>query len=403
MSPFLRLCAFWFFHMGALGIFFPFYGLYLGTEAGLSAVQVGAVVSMLPLVGLLAQPFWGQAADRSGARSGVLALVVAGAALGQLVLWQASGFVQLVAATSLLALFSSAVMPLALSVTLAVLQLDGRHAFGIARAIGTVGYLALVVSFPLALDALAGDRHASAGARTLSRLDLMFPAVAALTLVAGAIAWTLPHQGAVAARAGRGGLAVLLRHGPLLRVLGFTFVAYLFLNGPIQLFPLFVRSLGGGVEDVSRMWVWMLLLEIPLVAWSGSLRVRFGARGLLVIGVLASGLRWAGSAFVDDMSVATALGLLHGVAVLGLGLGGPLYVEEVVPDHLRSTGQALLSAIGIGLGGILSNLACGWFFDRAGAQATYLACGLCALLLALVAPLVLPVPTRAAARSRIDA
>jgi PPP family 3-phenylpropionic acid transporter len=363
------------------------------------------VVSMLPLVGLLAQPFWGQAADRSGARSGVLALVVAGAALGQLVLWQASGFVQLLAATSLLALFSSAVMPLALSVTLAVVQLDGRHAFGIARAVGTVGYLVLVVTFPLALQALslAGDADASATARAFARLDLMFPAVAALTVVAGAIAWTLPHQGAVAARAGRGGLAALLRHGPLLRVLAFTFVAYLFLNGPIQLFPLFVRSLGGGVEDVSRMWVWMLLLEIPLVAWSGSLRTRLGARGLLVIGVVASGLRWAGSAFVDDMSVATALGLLHGVAVLGLGLGGPLYVEEVVPEVLRSTGQALLSAIGIGLGGILSNLACGWLFDRAGAQATYLACGLCALALALVAPLVLPVPSRAGARSRSDA
>ena len=273
MSPFLRLCAFWFAYMGALGMFFPFYGLYLGTEAGLSAIEVGAVLSMLPLVGLLAQPFWGQAADRSGARSGVLALVAVGAGLGQLVLQQASGFVQLLAATALLALFSSAVMPMALAVSLAVLHLDGRHAFGIARAAGTVGYLALVVLFPLVLHTLAPGG-----------LGLMFPAIALLSVIAGAIAWTLPHEGAVALRAPREGLAVLLRHGPMLRVLAFTFVAYLFLNGPIQLFPLFVRSLGGGVDDVSRMWVWMLLLEIPLVAWSGTLRVRLGARGLLAIG-----------------------------------------------------------------------------------------------------------------------
>lgn len=386
MTPFLRLCAFWFAYMGALGMFFPFYGLYLGTEAGLSAIEVGAVLSMLPLVGLLAQPFWGQAADRSGARSGVLALVAVGAGLGQLVLQQASGFVQLLAATALLALFSSAVMPMALAVSLAVLHLDGRHAFGIARAAGTVGYLALVVLFPLVLHALAPGG-----------LGLMFPAIALLSVVAGAIAWTLPHEGAVALRAPREGLAVLLRHGPMLRVLAFAFVAYLFLNGPIQLFPLFVRSLGGGVDDVSRMWVWMLLLEIPLVAWSGTLRVRLGARGLLAIGVLASGVRWAGSAFVDDMAVATALGLLHGVGVVGLGIGGPLYVEEVVPAGLRSTGQALLSAIGIGLGGILSNLLCGWFFDRAGAQATYLACGMGALLLGVLAFVALPVPGRAAA------
>jgi len=399
MSPFLRLCAFWFFYMGGLGMFFPFYGLYLGTDAGLSAIEVGAVVSMLPLVGLLAQPFWGQAADRSGKRSGVLALVSAGAAAGQLLLGEASGLVQILAATALVALFSSAVMPLALAVSLAVLHRDGRHAFGIARAVGTVGYLVLVVAFPFVLHALAGDASATAASRLPPGLGLMFPAIAVLSLVAGAIAWSLPHEGAVAVRAGRGGLRFLLRHPPLLRVLGFTFVAYLFLNGPIQLFPLFVRSLGGGVDDVSRMWVWMLLLEVPLVAWSGTLRVRLGARGLVAIGVLASGLRWAGSAFVDDLQIATLLGLLHGVAVVGLGLGVPMYVDDVVPEGLRSTGQALLSAIGIGLGGILSNLLCGWLFDHAGAQATYLACGVAALGLAFVALLVLPAPSRALVRS----
>jgi len=388
MSPFHRLCAFWFVYMGSLGMFFPFYGLYLGAHAGLSGIQVGAVLSMLPLVGLLAQPFWGQAADRSGARSGVLALVAIGAGLAQLLLHQASGFTQLLLATGVLALFASAVMPMAFSVSLAVLQRDGRHAFGLARASGTVGYLLLVVAFPLVLHALAGRAADAAGAP--DALGWMFPAIALLAVVAGAIAWTLPHEGAVALRAPRDGLAQLLRHGPMLRVLAYTFVAYLFLNGPIQLFPLFVRSLGGGLDDVSRMWVWMLLLEIPLVAWSGTLRVHVGARGLIAIGVFASGVRWAGSAFAEDLGVATVLGLLHGVAVVGLGIGGPLYVEEVVPPGLRSTGQALLSAIGIGLGGILSNLLCGWLFDRVGAELTYLGCGVGGLLLGVLTPLVLP-------------
>lgn len=390
MTPFIRLCAFWFVYMGALGMAFPFFGLYLGTHAGLSGVQVGAVLSMLPLVGLLAQPFWGQAADRSGARSGVLALVTIGTGLAQLLLYQASGFTQLLLATGVLALFATAVMPMAFSVSLAVLHLDGRHAFGIARAGGTVGYLVVVVTFPLVLRVLAGDSPDVAGAP--DALGLMFPAIGLLAVVAGAIAWTLPHGGAVGLRAPRDGLARLLRHGPMLRVLAYTFFAYLFLNGPIQLFPLFVRSLGGGLDDVSRMWVWMLLLEIPLVAWSGTLRVHVGARGMIALGVCASGVRWAGSAFADDIGVATVLGLLHGLAVVGLGIGGPLYVEEVVAPGLRSTGQALLSAIGIGLGGILSNLLCGWLFDRIGPDLTYLGCGACALLLGLLAPVVLPAP-----------
>jgi len=388
MSPFARPCLFWLVYMGSLGMAFPFYGLYLGTYGGLSAVEVGAVLSMLPLVGLVAQPLWGQVADRTGARSGVLACLVVATGCANLVVWRASGFVELLLATGVLAAFGSAVMPVALSVSLAVLQHDGRHAFGIARAIGTFGYLVAVVAFPLMLRATAGDAPGPGGASPM--LGWMFPAIALLASSSGVFAWTLPREGGVAARAKQPGLRHLLGNAALVRLLAYAFSAYLFLNGPIQLFPLFVRSLGGGLDALSRMWVLMLLLEIPLMAWVGGLRLRLGARGLLALRVVASGLRWAGSAFVQELDVAALLGVLHGVAVVGLGIGAAVYVEEVVPDELRSTGQGLLAAVGIGLGGILSNLVCGWLLDRVGAQATYLGCGAGALLLGLATPLVLP-------------
>lgn len=394
MSPFARLCLFWLVYMGSLGIFFPFYGLYLGTHAGLNAVEVGAVVSMLQLVGLVAQPVWGQLADRTGARSRVLALVTIGAGAAQLVVGQAAGFAQLVLATALLAVFASSVMPMALSVSLAVLAHDGRHAFGIARATGTFGYLVLVLAFPFGLRLATGTAPGPGGAP--AALGWMFPATAALAIASGLIALSLPREGNVALRSSRRGFAGLGRNRALVHFLGYAFCAYLFLNGPIQLFPLFVRSLGGGLDDLSRMWVLMVLLEIPLVAWVGGLRQRLGARGLLALGVVASGVRWAGSAFADDLGVAAVLGLLHGVGVVGLGIGGAVYVEEVVSDDLRSTGQGLLAAAGIGLGGVLSNLACGALFDGVGAQATYLLCGLGALALGAATPLVLPAPRRPA-------
>ncbi|MEW6270212.1 MAG: MFS transporter [Thermodesulfobacteriota bacterium] len=398
MPPFARLCAFWFVYMGSLGVFFPYYALYLGTHARLSALETGTVLSMLPLVGLVAQPAWGQLADRSGARGGVLALLAIGAGLAQLLLLRASGFVELLLATALLAVFYTTVMPMALSVSLAVVHGGGRHAFGIARATGTVGYLLLVVVFPWLLRWLDGDASAPGGAP--GGLAWMFPTIALLAALAGLIALTLPREGQLGVRASRGAARALLRHGPMLRVMLYAFLAFFFLNGPIQLFPLFVRSLGGGVGDVSRMWVWMVLLEIPLVAWSGTLLARLGSRGMLGLGALAGGVRWAGSAFADDLGVASVLGLLHGVAVGGLSVGGPLYVEQTAPAGLRSTGQALLATVGVGLGGILSNLACGVLLDRAGARVTYLACGAGALALGLLVMRLLPHASRAGGGTR---
>ena len=393
MSPLVRLGAFWFVYMGAVGIFFPFFSLYLGESAGLSGFEVGAVVSALPVVGMVAQPLWGQLADRSGARGRVLALVAAGAGLAQLAVAGAQGFAALLAATALLAVFWTSAIPMAMSVSLAILRDAGRHAFGIARACGTVGYLVLVVSFP---PVLRGAFGGGANGAAPPGLAWMFPAIAVLALAGAAIALTLPREGAVSLRAPRDGLRQLLRHPPMLRLLAYCFAVHLFINGPIQLFPLFVRSLGGGIEDVSRMWIWMVLLEIPLMALSGTLLARLGSRRLLGLGVVAAGVRWAGSGLVAGLAITSALGLLHGLVVVGLGIGATLYVEESVPEPLRSTGQALLATVGVGAGGIVSNLACGWLFDHVGARATYLGCGAGALALGLVVSWALPHARRAA-------
>ena len=60
------LAVFWFLFFGGLGVFYPFYTLYLHENAGLSGTEVGAILAVMPLVGMVAQPFWGQLADRTG-------------------------------------------------------------------------------------------------------------------------------------------------------------------------------------------------------------------------------------------------------------------------------------------------------------------------------------------------
>ena len=77
-----RLSLFWFTYFCGLGVFFPYYTLYLHENAGLDGMQVGLVLATLPLVGAIAQPLWGYLADRTGARSRILILVAAGTAVG---------------------------------------------------------------------------------------------------------------------------------------------------------------------------------------------------------------------------------------------------------------------------------------------------------------------------------
>jgi len=75
MHPVRRLSIYWYLMMGALGIFFPYFTLYLKENVGLSSGQVGVIFAMIPLTAILAQPFWGQVSDLTGGRLAYRSLI----------------------------------------------------------------------------------------------------------------------------------------------------------------------------------------------------------------------------------------------------------------------------------------------------------------------------------------
>jgi len=372
-------------YMGALGMFFPFYGLYLRENAGLSGTQLGWVLAMMPLVGLVAQPFWGQMADRTGARGRILTILSLGAAFGYLVLGAANGFLAILVAATVLAVFTAAVMPITMSVSLAVLRDAGPHAYGFVRVWGTIGFFLLVVSFPWMLDRYQEARGlvSEPGGSSEPGLGIMFIVTAALVFVAALISLCLPREGAISLRAARGDWKELLKNRAFVRFLLFALAAYFFLQGPMWLFPILIRDRGGDIDTIRSMWILMLAVEIPLVLFTGTGFKRFGARGLLALGVLASGIRWILCGVIDDLTLLYPVQALHGVTVVGLLVGGPLYLDAVTPERLRSTAQALLSMAGMGIAGIASNAGTGWLLEYVGTSSPYIIGGIGSLALGL--------------------
>lgn len=380
------MAAFWFFYFAALGVFVPYYSLYLREGAGLCGLEIGLVQAAIPLVGLVSQPVWGQVADRTGARTRVLAVLTAGAAAAFLGLGAARGFTGLLLLTGLFAVVSTAIIPLAVSVSMAELGETASRSFGFIRVWGTISFLVSVVVFPWWVEATGSVN--SSGPR--SGLAAMFPVMAVCAAVAAVVAWRLPRTGDVGARAARGDWRLLVGDRSLHRLLGFVFGAYLFTQGPMMLFPIYIRSLGGDAHMVSRMWIVMLVLEIPLVAVSGPGFRRFGGRRLLGIGTAACGLRWLICGLTNDARWVYPVQLLHGVVVAGLMVGASLLVDGIVPARLRSTAQSLVSLVGGGGATIASHIVAGWLVDRVGVAAPYLIGGVGALVLGALGPWVLP-------------
>jgi PPP family 3-phenylpropionic acid transporter len=362
------LSVYWFLLFAALGVFFPFYSLYLDENAGLTGTQVGLVMASVPLTGMIAQPLWGLAADRSGRRARLLTVLTACSAVGYAALYWALDFTSLLTGTMLLSIFSTAVIPLCISVCFSLLSESGPHAFGqTLRTGGWVGRTMPGASEP--------------------GLEVMLPVTALLTMLAAGVAAFLPDRPIDHGHRMRAGeWRILFAHGPFLRFLLFIVGAYLFLQGPTALFPLFIRSLGGDMNSVSYLWVLMVALEIPLVAYSAAGFARLGPRVLLAIGIGCGALRWLVSGLAEDWRVIYAVQALHGVTVGGLIIGAPYYVDAIVPPRLKSTAQGILSMAGVSLGGILSNLLTGTLIDHFGARAPAILGGAGALLLTFLLP-----------------
>ena len=139
----------WLFGLGGLGVWFPFISLYLDENLGLSGIQLG--------------------------------MAIAG-----------------------LALFSSALIPIYVSVTLALTRDGDPGSFGLMRMRGTIGVLIAVVGFPVLLDAhQAGSGLVANPEAGLSEpgLEIMFPVAGAtlervgargllaIGVVAGGVRW----------------------------------------------------------------------------------------------------------------------------------------------------------------------------------------------------------------------
>src|SRR5690554_827223 len=149
--------------MTPLGLMLPYFALYLREEAGLSGAEIGAVMAVMPAVAMFCQPFWGIVADRTGLRARTLVVLCAGAAAGYLAIGAAEGLRALLAATALLAVFARALIPLSLSVSIPAFA-DHAHAFGLVRALGTIGFGVAMFGFPALLaSAASASGRAPAG------------------------------------------------------------------------------------------------------------------------------------------------------------------------------------------------------------------------------------------------
>ena len=148
--PYRRLAGFYFFYFAYLGAFAPFFTLYLNA-VGMSAVEIGVLMSMPQLTRIVAPHLWGWLADRGANGLHIVRLAGLAGTVAWLGVYASTQFAWLFVVLLAVMFFWSAALPLVEAMTLTHLG-DETARYGRIRVWGSIGFIVAVIGVGYLLD-----------------------------------------------------------------------------------------------------------------------------------------------------------------------------------------------------------------------------------------------------------
>jgi MFS transporter, PPP family, 3-phenylpropionic acid transporter len=346
--------AIYFVLFAGIASFFPFLVLYY-QELGLSGKQIGGLTALLPLVTVVATPFWGAVADVSRRYKLLLLSLIAGCVVSVFLLSTTTFYALLLLYVALFAFCSGPVMPLIDSSVLSSLG-ERRQDYGKLRLWGTVGFGLM--------SPLAGwltERY---------NLHLAFYLYIIFLTLTFALVIFFPIQRANV-RKPLGTDLFEFRNRAWLMFLVTIFIGGIGLSVGGNYFLLHMKNLEIPQGYIGLALTFATLGELPFMMFGHRLLKRYPAKSLLLVALFALSLRLIGYSLAAAPWHFLAIQLLHGPTFALIWIAGISYADFLAPAHLKATGQSLFSSTLSGLGGTLGAFVGGFLYDAVGLVTTF--------------------------------
>jgi len=372
---YLIYSTFYFAYFAALGIFAPYFPLYL-KSLGFSGPGIAILLALGPVSRFLFPALWGLWADRAGHRKLLVVLTSCGACGAFSLLYWAQSF----GAVALVLFLYGFLLAPSIPLVEGMVQEESdrqRFAYGPVRLWGSLGFIASTLFYGRLLD-----RQPVA---TILTGILIFSTLAILPACA------LPSSRDRAPLTRRSLRSELMR-SETLRFLAATTLMQASHGAYYAYFSLHLDRHGYSRSAIGAYWTLAVAAEIGMMLLSSRLLEATGPTRLISVSLAVAALRWLLlMAGVDPYLLAFgqilhafSFGLFHVCAVHA--------THRLFPEALRSSGQSLYSSLTYGLGNLVGFFGCAALVDVLGVRGLFglsSALALSALLISLSLPRVL--------------
>ncbi|MDP2715907.1 MFS transporter [Rheinheimera sp.] len=372
MSARPALVLAYFTYFGVLGIFVPYFGLFLDGR-GLNSADIGLLLAIVTASRIVGPSVWALVAERSGKPLTVMRAGALLAAIGWLSSFADHGFWPLLAGFALFSFFWTAILPQLEVATFAFVN-DDTRAYGRIRTAGSVGYIVLVM-----LGGWLFERYGSEFL-PLSALLFLLLLLASLfllpkvTVSAELSSATVPFS-------------KLIKNSVLLRFMLAALLLQMSFAPFYGFFTLYSRDLGYSGTQTGLFIGLAVAAEIVAFYFAGSLMRNRSYRLLLTVCYGLTVLRWfllAGMA--DNVWWLCFSMLLHAGSFAIAHSCAMQFIQQFFPKKLRSRGQAMYAGVIFGGGGAIGAYCSGVLWQNGnGAVLTFSIAALLALAATVLA------------------
>ena len=346
-------------------MFSPYWSLYL-KSIHFNAVEISILMSVHPVMRMIAPNIWGWLADHTGKRLLVVKLAGLGGALGYLGVFFTTEFYPLLLVLAVMSFFWSASMPLVEATTLTYL---GKHTarYGRIRSWGSVGFIVSVLGLGYAFDYIA----------------IYWLLWAGLAIMLGILlfAFQIPHADVLEHHTDSQPVTSIVLQPQVLALFGACFLMSL-AHGPYYTFySIYLVEHGYAKSAVGWLWALGVICEIGVFFLMPWLTRHITLPQILMVSFACAVLRFMLIGWgVDALPLLLLAQVLHAVTFGAFHAAAVALIHHFFRGRHQSKGQALFGSLTYGAGGMAGGLLSGPLWQHWGASVMYSMSALAALL-----------------------
>ncbi|WP_130537037.1 MFS transporter [Thiomicrorhabdus indica] len=366
-----KLSAFYFFYFTLLGAFLPYLGVYL-SSLSFSPAEIGQLMAVLMITKVIAPNIWGIFSDSTGRPVFWVRLALLFATLGATGLVISQSYWGIFVTLLLLSFFWHASLPQFESYTFKTLG-SQKHRYGQIRLWGSIGFIAAVL--------LLGQWFDNAG---LENFPWVIVGMFVVVLLSSFL--SRDQQFETHTSGFEENFLSIVKRPEVLALLSVSFLVQVSHGVYYSFFTIQMTELG--VSKTVTAWLWALgvIAEIAVFWWMAKLFQRFSVRGLILLAIALTVLRWGITGWLETSFAWIVFAQVLHAASFGLFHACAIYlIDQYFTGRHHGKGQALFAASSHGLGGALGMLIAGYAWQAGGASLSYSLMAFSAMLAGFIA------------------